>query len=56
MENLPLIPGQDYLIDPQGRFVFTREYLLRRGFCCESGCRNCPYEREQQDMGESKIP
>ncbi|MBL8060596.1 MAG: hypothetical protein JNK63_07780 [Chthonomonas sp.] len=22
----------------------SREFLSRRGSCCESGCRNCPYE------------
>jgi len=21
----------------------TREFLLNRGFCCDSGCKNCPY-------------
>jgi hypothetical protein len=26
--------------------VFTARFLLRRGFCCESGCRHCPYDRE----------
>ena len=23
--------------------VFTEHYHLRRGYCCESGCRHCPY-------------
>ena len=23
--------------------ALTREFLLRRGFCCDNGCRNCPY-------------
>lgn len=23
--------------------VFTAAYHLRRGFCCNSGCRHCPY-------------
>jgi iron complex transport system substrate-binding protein len=23
--------------------VFTSAYLSRRGFCCDSGCRHCPY-------------
>jgi hypothetical protein len=23
--------------------VFTSAYHLRRGFCCESDCRHCPY-------------
>jgi hypothetical protein len=24
-------------------FVFTREYHLKRGYCCKNGCRHCPY-------------
>ncbi|MCC5844413.1 MAG: cysteine-rich CWC family protein [Verrucomicrobia bacterium] len=27
----------------KGRMVFTRDYLLRRGYCCGNGCRHCPY-------------
>lgn len=23
--------------------ALSREYLLSRGYCCENGCRNCPY-------------
>ncbi|MBK7992325.1 MAG: hypothetical protein IPK14_02600 [Blastocatellia bacterium] len=23
--------------------VLTDKYLLKRGYCCESGCRHCPY-------------
>jgi hypothetical protein len=23
--------------------VFTAEYHLKRGYCCNSGCRHCPY-------------
>jgi hypothetical protein len=23
--------------------VFTAAYHLRRGYCCGSGCRHCPY-------------
>jgi hypothetical protein len=23
--------------------VFTADYLRRRGFCCDGGCRHCPY-------------
>jgi len=26
-----------------GRMVFSASYHLRRGFCCGSGCRHCPY-------------
>jgi hypothetical protein len=38
----PLVEGVDYIIE-NGRWVFTREFLLRRGYCCQSGCRHCPY-------------
>lgn len=37
-----LIEGRDYYIE-RGAWVFTREFLLRRGKCCSSGCRHCPY-------------
>jgi hypothetical protein len=26
-----------------GYLVYTEKYLLKRGFCCQSGCRHCPY-------------
>ena len=35
--------GVDYEIDKNGLLVFTRHYLLKRGYCCKNGCRNCPY-------------
>lgn len=41
-----LTEGRDYNILPDGRLVFTADYLLRRGFCCGNGCMNCPYEYE----------
>ena len=34
-------PG--YLDPPTGLFVLTAAYLADRGFCCEQGCRHCPY-------------
>ncbi len=36
------IEGIDYYID-NGNYVFTKWRHLKRGYCCESGCRNCPY-------------
>jgi hypothetical protein len=41
--NQPLIEGLDYEVDNEGRWVFTRWFLLRRGKCCGIGCTNCPY-------------
>jgi len=34
--------GVDYYLE-NGLFVFTAAFLLKRGYCCESGCRHCPY-------------
>lgn len=33
----------DFYLDEQGRTVFTAAYHLKRGHCCENGCRHCPY-------------
>ena len=27
-----------------GLLVYTAAHHLKRGFCCGSGCRHCPYE------------
>jgi len=37
--------GEPAYLDPAtGRAVFTAGWLAERGYCCESGCRHCPYE------------
>jgi len=37
-----LVPGEDYYYE--GPYVvFTAQYHLKRGTCCHSGCRHCPY-------------
>lgn len=36
--------GEDGYLDPlTGLWVFTAGYLWDRGFCCDRGCRHCPY-------------
>ncbi len=37
-----LIEGVHYYME-NGFMVFTAVYLRQRGYCCESGCRHCPY-------------
>lgn len=37
-----LTEGRDYYTEG-GAMVFTASYLERRGYCCGSGCRHCPY-------------
>jgi hypothetical protein len=34
---------EDFYYSEEGYIVFTEKYHLKRGFCCESGCRHCPY-------------
>ena len=34
--------GRDYYLEG-GALVFTSGYLERRGYCCNGGCRHCPY-------------
>jgi hypothetical protein len=37
-----LTEGEDFY--REGPYlVFTEKYLRERGYCCESGCRHCPY-------------
>lgn len=38
---LKVLPGDFYFED--GLMVFNAAYHLRRGYCCGSGCRHCPY-------------
>lgn len=44
-EQLPLVEGEDFYREGAA-IVFTARYHLRRGFCCGSGCRHCPYEKK----------
>ena len=37
-----LDPG-DYYYSDEGFIVFTEQYHKKRGYCCKSGCRHCPY-------------
>jgi hypothetical protein len=39
---------EDYYWEGEA-MVFTTRYLLLRGYCCENGCRHCPY-------GGRKLP
>jgi hypothetical protein len=37
----PLSPEDFYYEGPY--MVFTEAYHRRRGYCCNSGCRHCPF-------------
>lgn len=47
--------GVDYYIE-NGKFVFTAGYHLKRGFCCNHGCRHCPYRADEiKKFGNIRI-
>ena len=41
-ENEKPKSNEDYYWE-NGLMVFTEAYHLKRGHCCKSGCRHCPY-------------
>jgi hypothetical protein len=41
-KRIPLEEG-DYYVNEQGFKVFTEAFHLKRGYCCRSGCKHCPY-------------
>ena len=34
---------EEYYYSQDGYIVFTEKYHLKRGYCCQSNCRHCPY-------------
>ena len=44
MHRASLTASEDGYVDPStGYWVFNAKYLVDRGFCCQNGCRHCPY-------------
>lgn len=41
---MSFIEGEDFYYDDDGLMVLTAAYLKRRGHCCHSDCRHCPYK------------
>jgi len=41
----PRLEPEDYYMEGP-YMVFTAAWHLKRGYCCGSGCRHCPYGHE----------
>ena len=52
---IPLEDG-DFYYTPEGYRCFTEQYLLKRGYCCESGCRHCPYGFDKSALKKNNAP
>jgi len=47
---------EDYYFDGE-YMVFTAAYHLKRGTCCGSGCRHCPYGLAAADAApDEEVP
>ena len=48
-----LVENEDFYYNEQGYKVFTEKYHLKRGYCCQNGCKHCPYgfndKKKKQD-------
>lgn len=43
----PLKEGLDFYYEGE-KMIFTAHFLSKRGHCCQSGCRHCPYGFSEQ--------
>jgi len=46
--------GIDYYINEDGNFVFTKEYHLKRGYCCKNKCLHCPWNYGKADSTDTQ--
>ena len=37
------LEDDDFYLNDEGFKVFTAKYHLKRGYCCKSNCRHCPF-------------
>ena len=51
----PALAPEDYYME-NGLMVFTAAYHLKRGSCCGSGCRHCPYGNAPGAQTEAPKP
>ena len=54
-----ILRSEDYYIDVDtGKIILTGEFLMKRGYCCNSRCRHCPYKKgavEAVNAFESEV-
>ena len=50
----PRPAGGDFYLEGQ-LVVFTARYHRRRGYCCGSGCRHCPFDPLERAVGRAQA-
>lgn len=53
-EETPPVEGEDFYREGAA-IVFTALYHLRRGYCCGSGCRHCPYDEATCNASDREL-
>jgi hypothetical protein len=54
MKNEEFKEGIDFYFDESGLMVLTKDFHLKRGFCCGNGCRQCPFDYENVSENRRK--
>ena len=54
MKKIIPIEEGDFYWSENGYRVFTKQYHLKRGYCCESGCRHCPYTNKTEHPNQDQ--
>lgn len=49
-----LVEGEDFYYEGP-YLVFTEKFLRERGYCCESGCRHCPYGFRRDRRSDAPV-
>lgn len=45
---------EDYYFNEQGFLVFTENYHLKRGYCCQNNCKHCPWKKKAKSNKEKR--
>ncbi len=46
----PQLTPDDYYLNDEGLMVFTESYHRKRGYCCNSGCKHCPWRKPKREF------
>ena len=47
-----MVEGIDFYFEG-GLMVLTEKYLRGRGYCCDNGCRHCPYNTPNESYNKN---
>jgi hypothetical protein len=45
----------EYYLSEEGFIVFTEKHHLKRGYCCQNGCRHCPYGFKNKNQKKKNL-